>query len=370
MGEHNAAEQKGAIIVLTSGGRELAVKLKREMSSFKIYLPEKMANNSEDYNYYNSLKDLTKDLFESSDALVFIMALGIVVRMIAPYLQSKRTDPAVITIDETGKNVISTLSGHLGGANTLSLAIAKKLGANAVITTATDCRNLEAVDLLAERIDCEIEPFSRLKYANAALVNGEKLNIFTDYKIEIETADQINISPLRLLEKKRSREKNKNLNENLVKAEFTVIISNKTLSLEADELQLIPKNIVIGIGCKKNISADKIGEAVDNLLNELKLHKKSIKKIATIDLKKEEKGILDYVEKNGLKLEIVSRSMIQQVEADLNIKKSKFVKKVSGVYAAAAPAAMLSSAKGTLIMDKRKFSGITLAVFEEELANE
>ncbi|MCC3145477.1 cobalt-precorrin 5A hydrolase [Halanaerobium sp. Z-7514] len=370
MRQHNKAEAKTAIIALTTGGKNLAVSLKKEMSSFEVYLPEKMRNNNDNFHYYSSLKDLTAELFNSYDGLIFVMALGIVVRMIAPHLQSKKSDPAVITIDETGNNVISTLSGHLGGANKLTLDIAKRLGANPVITTATDCRNLEAVDLLAKRIGCEIEPFSRLKYANAALVNGEKLNIFTDYEIKIETNEQINIYPLKLREKKGCRNDKNILNNSFKEADFNVVISNKNLDLKAVELQLIPRVIVIGIGCRKNMPEARIAKAIDNLLEELKLHKKSIKKIATIDLKKDEKGILDYAEKNELEIEIVSRTKIKEIETDLNIKKSEFVKKITGVAAAAAPAAIVSSGKGKLIMDKRKFSGITLAVFEEELGNE
>ena len=369
MGEPDKAQAKIAVLALTEGGKKLAVKLAKEMNSVEIYLAERLKDDNEDYNYYSSLKDLTAELFKSYDGLIFIMALGIVIRIIAPLLQSKKSDPAVLTIDETGKNVISTLSGHLGGANKLSLEIAQKLKANPVITTATDCNNLEAVDLLAKRIGCAIEPFKRLKYANAALVNGEKLNIFTDYEIEIEKNEQIDIHPLQMREKMKLKNEQKTNNYSFEESNFNVIISNKKIELKQNELQLIPKNIVIGIGCKKNMPEARIAEAVDYLRQELKLNKKSIKKIATIDLKKEEKGILAYAEKNNLELEIVNRSRIKEIEADLNIKKSNFVKKITGIAAAAAPAAILSSGKGNLIMDKRKFSGITLAVFEEELGN-
>jgi cobalt-precorrin 5A hydrolase len=371
----SGSPKRRAVIALTKGGIELALRLEEEIDGFELYFPEKLVEydrhhqNDRKHHYYSSLKDLTAELFHSSDALVYIMALGIVVRMIAPHLQSKRSDPAVITIDETAKNVISTISGHIGGANQLSWEIAEKLRANAVITTATDCRKLEAVDLLAERIGAEIIPFARLKFANAALVNGEGLNIFSDYQLDIDSGEQINIYPLKMAGDKKERTEFKVDENEVKKAGFSVIISNRKLELETEELQLLPKNIVIGIGCRKNISKEKIARAVDAVLAELELSPRSIKKFATIDLKKEEKGILAFAEEKGLELEIVSREKIREVEDQLEVKKSEFVKKAAGVYAAAAPAAILSSGPGTLIKDKMKFSGVTIAVFEEELEN-
>lgn len=370
MAEHDNRHKKIAVVALTRGGKELALKLEKLISGAELYLPLKMKEDGLKSSYFSSLKELTAELFKSSDAVIYIMALGIVVRMIAPHLEDKRTDPAVITIDETAQNVISTLSGHLGGANELSREIANKIGANPVITTATDCSNLEAVDLLAARLNCEIEPFGRLKYANAALVNGKKLNIFSDYKFETAAAEQINRYPLKLLEEQREAKAEYARTSGVEKAAFNVIISNKSLSLEEDELQLIPKNIILGLGCRKNTSAAEIETAVDMLFAELGLTKKSIKKLATIDLKKDEPGLLKFAAENELELEIVSREKIKRVESELKIKKSEFVKKTTGVYAAASPAAILSSGEGDLIIDKRKFSGITLAVFEEGLAYE
>ncbi len=361
--DNKECSKKIAIIALTSGGKELALKLKKEMENTEIYLPKKMKTNNDKYHYYHSIKDLTAKLFKSKEALIYVMALGIVVRMIAPNLQSKKTDPAVITIDETGKNVISTVSGHLGGANKLSRTIAEKIDANAVITTATDCKNLVAIDLLAKRLNCEIVPFSRLKYANSALVNGEKLDIFTDYEVGLKENEQINIYPIKLLNSRFNGLNGK-------KEKFNIIISNKSLSLNENELQLIPQNIVVGIGCKKNTSSDIISEGLEIILEELELDKKSIKKLATIDLKRNEKGIHAIAEKHGLDIEIINREKIKNVEASLNIKKSEFVKNVTGVYSVAAPAAILSSQKGNLIMDKRKHNGVTFAVYEEEVSNE
>lgn len=351
-------EKKTAVIVLTPAAKELALKLKKEYRHLDLYLPTKLDKENESYQAFSSLSSLVGKIFKEYDALIFIMALGIVVRIIAPLLESKKSDPAVLTIDDTAQNVISTLSGHLGGANQMTVEIADFLKARPVITTATDCNNKLAVDLLAQRLDCKIKPFDRLKKANGALLFGSELHIFSDYKIKIKADNNIKIYSLEQLQELRSSEA------------FEVIISNQKFKLQENQLQLIPRNIVLGIGCRKNTTAAAIRRSLKSLLEELNLLPASIKKIATIDLKKEEAGILELAAENNWPLEIIEREKIKEVETGLDIKKSDFVKKITGVAAAASPAAVLASGVGKLIADKKKYEGITLSVFEEEVTDE
>jgi len=351
-------EKNAAVIVLTPAAKEIALKLKAEYRHLDLYLPAKLDKENENSFTFTSLSSLVGKIFKKYDALIFIMALGIVVRIIAPLLESKKSDPAVLTVDDTAQSVISTLSGHLGGANQLTAEIADFLKARPVITTATDCNNKLAVDLLAQRLDCTIKPFGRLKKANGALLFGRDLHIFSDYKIKIEADDNIEIYSLEQLPEIRNSQA------------FEVIISNQKFKLQENQLQLIPRNIVLGIGCRKNTAAAEIRTALNRFLAELNLLPASIKKIATIDLKKEEEGILELAAENNWPLEIVSREKIKAIEADLDIKKSDFVKKITGAAAAASPAAILASAAGKLIVDKKKYEGITFSVFEEEVADE
>lgn len=383
--------KKIAVIILTPAAKKIALNLKKEITELNLFIPAKLKNehkiktaekekikqNQNIYYYNNSLRGLIEEIFKEYDALIFVMALGIVVRIIAPLLESKQSDPAVITIDDLGSNVISTLSGHLGGANQLTEAVAEILNSNPVITTATDINDKLAVDLLAKQLNCEIKPFSRLKKANSALLFSKKLNFFSDYKINVKEEKNLKKYPLADLNK-GSKASLKNENFLLQDSEqyrqednsFDLIISNQKFELKENQIQLIPKNIVIGIGCRKNTLAVEIENAFTKVLAALKLCRESVKKIATIDLKKDEAGILEFAAANNLPLEIVARSEIKKVEAELEIKKSNFVKKTIGVAAAAAPAAILSSARGKLILDKQKFPGITLAVFEEEIIDE
>ncbi|MFW6251991.1 MAG: cobalt-precorrin 5A hydrolase [Halanaerobium sp.] len=351
-------EKKAAVIVLTPAAKKLALKLKTESKKLDLYLPKKLKETDEDYFTFNSLGSLVSSIFEEYEALIFIMALGIVVRVIAPLLKSKRTDPAVLTIDDTAQNVISTLSGHLGGANQLTLEIAEILDANPVITTATDCSNQPAFDLLAQRLNCEIKPFARLKKANGALLFKQELHIFSDYQLNLKEDHKLRIYPL------------SELNQDLKSEAFEVIISNQKFKLKKNQLQLIPQNLIIGIGCRKGKTAAELDKALNKLLSEYKLNRESIKKLATIDLKKNEAGILKLAAKNNWPLEIIERQQIREIEKELKIEKSDFVKKTIGVAAAAAPAAVLAADSGSLIIDKQKYAGITLAVVEEEVKDE
>lgn len=348
-------KKKLAVITLTKGGIHIGALLKNNLKDLDLYIPEKFNTGKIDCNYYRSLKDLIAEKFKEYDALIFVMALGIVIRLIKDYLVDKRTDPAIITIDEQGKNVISTASGHLGGANQMSQELADLLNARPVITTATDTQGVLAVDLLSSQLDCSLEPFDLLTKANAALVNNRKINLYTDYNIEVPSWKKVDFYSLDRLSYSGS------------KPGFDLIISNNKHDLKDDQLQMIPKNIVIGIGAKKGISLKDVEVSISRIISELNLHKKSIKKLATIDLKAEEPAILEYTKKYNLELEIISRNKIKKIEDELNIKKSDFVKDTIGVSAAASPAAILASNQGELLLDKIRLNGITVSVYEEEV---
>lgn len=356
-------EERTAVVTLTVGGKELAFKISNSLEGVDLYFPYKLKKIRDNricgkgLNYYNSsLKDLTANLFKRYNKIIYIMALGIVVRVIAPFLKDKRVDPAVVTIDETGRYVISTLAGHLGGANELTEKIAEILDSTAVITTATDCQGKPAIDLLSKRINASIEPFQNLKLANAAIVNNRPLNIFTDHKINSVHSDNIEFSPL------------SDLNTRTIQSGFPLIISNRQFSIDSNYLQLIPRNIIIGIGCRRGVTVSEITKAIDAALNILNIKRESIKKLATIDLKEDESGLIAYAVENSLEIDIIKREEIKK--ADLNISSSEFVEKVIGVPGVCEPAALLSSKTGKLILEKTKFSRVTIAVVEEVVLDE
>jgi len=350
--------KKTAVVALTKNGKDLGLKLKNSIKKSELFCLSKFKSNKEnkeEINYFDSsLSKLTADLFESYENIIYIMSLGIVVRIIAPYLENKKVDPAVITIDESGENVISTLSGHLGGANKLTKKVAKILKSNPIITTATDCQKKPAIDLLAQKMNCIIKPFSNLKFANAALVNNRELNIFSDYPLPLTEAENINIYSLTKL--------NDKFNEDA----FPVVVSNKDYNFKRQYLQLIPVNIIVGVGCRRGVEQEKINRAVNMALHKLNLNKQSIKKLATIDLKADEEGLLSYSKENNIDLEIIEREQIQKSNLT-NISHSEFVKKTVGVPGVCEPAALLSSDNGKLVLTKNKFDKVTIALVEEEI---
>ena len=129
-------------------------------------------------------KEGIKAFWQKDNALIFIMATGIVVRHIAPYIQSKDQDPAVVVCDQNGSFAISLLSGHLGGANELARKIAKLLHGQAVITTATDVVNVPAMDEFAKKNHLKIENIHEMKYVSGAMVEQKPLKILTQWQIK------------------------------------------------------------------------------------------------------------------------------------------------------------------------------------------
>ncbi|MGM0472401.1 MAG: cobalt-precorrin 5A hydrolase [Bacillota bacterium] len=346
---------KLAVVALTNQGAKLGHKLKEELASdqVELYLPAKLEESGAAKAFDQKLRQLIGELFSKYEGLILIMALGIVVRVLAPYLEDKRYDPAVITIDETGEHVISTLSGHLGGANRLTLRLANQLQANPVVTTATDCQNKLAFDTLAQELNCQLQPFENLKLANAALVNDKPINLFTALELEYDLADNITLFSLEQLDLVDSAELEG----------FPVAITSRKLELTEPYLQLIPQDIIVGIGCRRGVSSKQIKEAVLAALDELSLEQSAIRELATIDLKQDEPGINQFASEWELPVRIIARERIKS--SDLEYTTSKFVKEQIGVGGVCEPAAMLSVENPKVLLRKRSYNQVTVAVVQE-----
>ncbi|WP_094756700.1 cobalt-precorrin 5A hydrolase [Caminicella sporogenes] len=340
-----------AIITLTKGGMELGLKLLNEYEDSVLYI-NKRFNFCGDriYKIEKDIKTLISEIFHKYKCLIFIMAAGIVVRVIAPHIKSKTTDPAVIVLDEKGKNVISLLSGHLGLANEYTLDIAKLLKSNPVITTSSDVNKTLAVDIISMKLNCIIENIKDATKVSAHIVNGEMVGIISQINIDFNLPYNIEII--------------KNLKDiSLYKG--IIYITNEKINLpkNLDAVLLRPKNIVVGIGCRKGIDREKIIKAINDAFCKANKSILSIKKIATIDLKKDEKGIIQAAEYMNVPLEIISSRKILDIEDEFEV--SSFVKKSIGVGAVAEPAAVIASKRGSLILNKTKYNGITIALAEE-----
>ena len=295
------------IAAFTEPGRALGRDLARQME------------DSWQINWYESnLKDWCRARFADASAILFISACGIAVRTIAPFLQSKTKDPAVLVMDEQAHHVISLVSGHIGGANELAEEIGARTGAVPVITTASDVRGKIAVDVFAKKNGLMIASMKDAKKIEAAILRGEAVGVYCEGAVEGSCPPE-----LVMLKKKESTDKRlfagkaeqkiitgstescdtcganeKALIGNLIWiSEHTVPSPENTewpqqIAKDAQVLHLIPRNVVLGVGCRRGKEKEAIEEAVTRVLAESEISHEALLGVASIDLKKEEAGIL------------------------------------------------------------------------------
>lgn len=254
-----------ALITLTESGITTCSRIIGGLQeNTDLFLPQKFSETKIVAKFYNeSLGELTTKIFNKYDGIAYVMAMGIVIRVIANNIKDKYTDPAIVVIDDVGRYVISALSGHEGGANKLSLRIANILHTDAVITTGSEST----------------------------------------------------------------------------------------------------KDVIIGIGCKRNVCAEDIKKAIESSLTHANLPLERVRLISTIDLKANEPGLLVASDELCIPLRIISRDEIASCLIDY--KESDFVKKQIGVGAVCEPAAILGGRKTKLVLTKQKFQGITIAIAVE-----
>ncbi len=277
--------------------------------------------------------------FSSMDALIFVGACGIAVREIAPYVKSKKTDPAVLCIDEAGRFVIPLLSGHIGGANALTVELAEKLDATAVVTTATDVRGKFAVDAWAARHGCAISDMGLAKAVSAAILEGD-----------VPLCSQFPL-PSPLPEGTFAGET----------GSLGIFIGWRTRSPFARTLRLIPRVLRVGVGCRRGTAAETVENAVRAVFAENGLDTAAIRGVYSIDLKQDEAGLLDACEKNNWPVHFYTAQQLRGVAGDFT--PSDFVRSVTGVDNVCERAALLDAEK--LIVQKTARDGVTVAVAAE-----
>ena len=308
------------------------------------YTMPKFAGDCEGLTATEDYKAVCADEFKTADVLVFVGACGIAVRAVAPCVKSKTTDPAVLVIDEQANFVISLLSGHIGGANLLARKIADAIGAEPVVTTATDVNSLFAVDEWAAQHNMVIGDMQAAKAFAAALVDGKTVGCCCDYPLQGA------------------------LPHNVVLAESgevgVAITTDASKKPFAKTVTLIPQIVHLGIGCRRNTSLEKIEALV---LAEMAKHgydMRSVKDIASVDLKKDEPGLLAFVDKYNVPANFYSAAELEAAEGEFT--PSEFVKGVAGVDNVCERAAVLASG-GTLTVHKTAQDGVTLAIAVEPL---
>ena len=319
-----------SIIHVSAAGGALAQKIKSLFPEARIFS-------------FKGVRDLQTfaGIWKGAGALVFVGAAGIAVRTIAPFIKSKKEDPAVIVLDEKGQNVISLLSGHEGGANRMVREISAFIGANPVITTATDLNGLTAVDLFAQGNGLSIETPALLPALSTKHLNKRSLNVYTDIKLELPE-DYIQVS---------------------TPEEADVFVTDKIFEFDNEKpgFYLRPKSIVLGIGLNSGTQAAEIEEAVALALKVARLAMGSVKLIATHEKKTKEPGLIEFASKYGLPLTGYSSDELNTVSG---VARSDAAMKALGAQAVAEPAAILAAGGvdgKALVMGKRAERNVTVA---------
>ena len=346
---------KLAIVAITSGGAQLARHLGAKLPEARVFLPQKF-RHSDSYDYFDKpLAIWLPGLFRQAEQLICIMATGIVVRILGRELQGKDRDPAVVVMDEAGQFAISLLSGHLGGANDLARRLSAICGATPVITTATDVNNLPAWDQVARETGLQVEPVGHLKTLNRLLLEGGKIGV-VDQKRRV--AEKFEALPgVTLYENFAAATRSSSDGLVFVTHRFLPHLQN-----QPEMLALRPRDLVVGIGCNRDTSAEEIELAVRSKLKQSFLAFGSIGCVASIDAKQDERGLLQFAAQNGLPLKFYTAEELNRVEVPSPI--SLHAQKAVGAKGVCEPAALLASGMGEMLIRKQKVGNLTLAVAE------
>ena len=335
--------KKKAIIYITDSGLRLAERLKSLVPEAEIarYDP-----------------GLVPALWADHTALIFIMASGIVVRTIAPLLKDKKTDPAVVVLDEAGRFAVSLAGGHLGGANELAREIARFLGGEAVITTASDVNGLPSLDLWARDHDLIIENWHDLPQVGTRYVNNGGLRIYSDIPF-IFPDEFLKVADPRFADAIITNRRD------VYAGSPRCTITGEGCSTGAcrvkGQVYLRPVNLAVGIGCNSGTSGDEIEAAVQGTLEEHNLVFSSVRSLATISIKANEPGLKLFAEKFGFPLLSFSPEELNRIEG---IERSDIVFRATGAHAVAEPAALLAAGTEKLIVPKQKKGNVTVAIAE------
>ncbi|MGA8942795.1 MAG: cobalamin biosynthesis protein [Thermoactinomyces sp.] len=351
-----------AVIAMTKHGVEMARRLVRELPGSDLYYPDKFARQDEEKQgitlFSGAVRSLLPSLFQRYDGLILFLSLGVVVRLIAPLLKDKKTDPAVVVIDERGEHAISVLSGHLGGANQLTRRVASMLDARPVITTASDVQETIPVDLFGSQFGWELEDFERVTPVSAAVVNEERVLIIQEsgetgwWTRDRPLPDHIQV----VSSTREARER---------EFDAALVVTHRCLSPEEagrflqNGVLYRPKVLVIGIGCNRGTALEELEQVVTETFAELNLSIKSVRNLATIDLKKDEPGLVALSQKYDWRVDAYSPAELNTVPLS---NPSPTVYRYTGAYGVSEPAALLSSGAKKLLLPKKKSGNVTISV--------
>jgi len=370
-------ENNISIVCPSPKGKEIALKLQKHLKA-ELYIKESYRGLNEikihRYNEDFKLNEITKEVMKTSKGVIFISSTGIAVRAIAPYLEGKDKDPGVVVVDLSSKYAINILSGHLGGGNELTLKVAQILNVHPIITTATDNLGIIAPDILAKDNDLIIEDLKKAKYIASILVDEKKVKIKDDYNmIKIskgyEKTDELSENCIWITHDLKVNKNHCGINNiNDFDCNNIIIVNNSNddmqYSIMREELnyskilRLIKKDLVLGIGCRRGTTYEKLYNFINSSLIKYNLDIKAVAAIVSVDVKANEEGIIKFSQKINCPFITFEREQIKTVQD--KYQKSEFVLKTLGITGVCEPCVDLAGAE--VVRSKIKHEGMTLAI--------
>ena len=338
---------KVAVLAFTQKGLGVALFLAQKRG-WMVYAPERLAGREGVHPLTGEFRDSVGQVFRSYEGLVFVSATGIAVRGIAPHIESKWSDPAVVVVDERRRFVVSLLSGHWGGGNRLVEEVAALLGATPVVTTASDLSGVKTPEMLAQELGFLVEERQNLPQVSALLLEGEKVvYLVEDEELRKRLGDEVEV-----------------VSEIPPQARGVVFVTDALVQKPSIPfLVLRPRRLVLGVGMRKGVPFGKLFALVDGFLRQKGVALSGLGKIASVEEKRYEPALRELAVGLSVPLVFFSVEELRQVEDLFPI--SLKAKERLGVGSVARPSAFLASGRGREVGYFRG-EGVMLALFQRK----
>lgn len=337
------------VVALTPAGAALGERLRQRLIGARLFLPEKFQGHYPAAHLFGNLRQVFREAFQTKTPLVAIMATGIVIRQVAPLLQGKDRDPAVVVMDERGRFAISLLSGHLGGANALAQTVAAAVAATPVITTASDVQGLPAIDTLAGQLGLIIDNLDAVKLIQSAWLSGQPVHLLDPQgyltPALADFPDLIRPAAAEFLQTGQ--------------AGPGIYVGCREYDWPAAWLRLRPKMLVVGVGCNRGTAAAEILQLLADTLRQQRLSRHCLCCLASITLKQTEAGLLAAARSLGVPVQWFTP---QELAAIAVPNPSPVVQRHLGVASVCEAAALKAAGAATLLVAKQKTANVTLAI--------
>lgn len=355
-----------AIIALTRNGARMARSLAGSIDcDFTLFLDRRFHQEGDTAEIFDlPLRPVVEQAFAKFSHLVLFLSAGASIRLLAPLLESKQVDPAVVCVDDAGSFSVSLISGHVGGADKLAQEVARHLGTVAVITSASHASGTLAVDLLGREFGWQLKAdSSAVTRASAAVINGQPIGVWQGagepgwWPHETPLPENITLYPHLA-----------DLAASACAAALIVSDTSEPLdTLLADKITVVyrPKSLVIGMGCRRGVPVEELESLLADTFKEYDLSLDCLAAISSAEIKRGEPGLEQLAERYGVPLTFYQGDELNDVfetNPGAITSKSERARGLVGVWGVAEPSALLTSGANELLVTRQKTTRATIAV--------